>query len=59
MRNPEEELKDGLLTRLINLLGPHIENDFADLSDSEFVYRIKKNFDVEWNRKQAIIDPNE
>jgi len=59
MRNPEEELAPGLLPRLLTLLGPHVENGDEDLSDAEFVYRVKKRFDLEWNRKQALIDPNE
>lgn len=60
VRDPEAELPDGAgVARLINLLGPYIDPDEAFLSDSEWVYRIKKRFDLAWNKKQALIDPNE
>jgi hypothetical protein len=45
--------------RLIELLAPHIDDSEDFLSDSEWLYRIKKRFDLAWNRKQALIDPNE
>lgn len=45
--------------RLVDLLAPFIEEGDSDLSDAEFVYRLKKRFDVHWNSKQTLVDPAE
>lgn len=45
--------------RLARLLLPHVKPEDNYLSDSELVYTVKKRFDVEWNRRQTLVDPNE
>lgn len=48
-----------LFERMIRLLSPFIEDNDRDLSDAEFIYRLKKRFDLDWNKRQALIDPAE
>lgn len=45
--------------RLCRLLVKHVQAEDNILSDSELVYRVKKRFDLEWNLKQTLVDPNE
>lgn len=52
-------MPDGLLTRLINVLGPHLEDGDLELSDPEFAYQLAKRVRENWSKQQSIIDPNE
>jgi hypothetical protein len=45
--------------RLRALLTPHVHIEDAELSDADLVHTVKNRFDLEWRRRQALIDPNE
>lgn len=51
--------RNNLQNRMIRILAQFIEPDDKDVSDAEFVYRLKKRFDLDWNRRQTLVDPNE
>ena len=45
--------------RMWDLLAPLVFAEDKLFSNAEFIYQLKKRFDLEWNRQQAILDPNE
>jgi len=52
-------IEDERTLRLIEVLGRFIDPTEDYLSDSEWVYRLKKRFDLDWNRRQILTDVNE